>query len=95
MTAQSKRLRIEGRVQGVGFRASLMQEAIALGLHGWVRNRRDGSVEAGVVGDASAIETIIVWAKRGPRGAQVTHVTVEDLEAQPSKDEAFKILPTL
>lgn len=95
MTTQSKRLRIEGRVQGVGYRASLMQEAIALGLHGWVRNRRDGSVEAGVDGDAAAVAAIIAWAKHGPRGAEVTHVTVDDLDAQTSPDGIFKILPTL
>lgn len=90
-----KRLIIEGRVQGVGYRASLREEATALGLHGWVRNRRDGSVEAGVEGEEQAIEAIIVWAKRGPRGAQVSHVTVEDLGAQTSADGIFKILPTL
>jgi acylphosphatase len=90
-----QRLIIEGRVQGVGYRASLAQEAIALGLHGWVRNRRDGSVEACVDGDVPAIEAVILWAKRGPPGAQVSKVTTADLEAPASSDGTFKILPTL
>lgn len=90
----AKRLIIEGRVQGVGYRASLAEEAIALGLHGWVRNRRDGSVEACVDGEVSAIEAIILWAKRGPPAAQVSSVTIEDLGAQAFSDGIFRILPT-
>jgi acylphosphatase len=93
--AMGKRLLIEGRVQGVGYRASLAQEAIALGLHGWVRNCRDGSVEASVEGDVPAIEAIILWAKRGPPGAQVSKVTFEDFGTPASSDGTFKILPTL
>jgi acylphosphatase len=89
-----KRLIIEGRVQGVGYRASLKYEAIALGLHGWVRNRRDGSVEAGVEGDPSAIEAIILWAKNGPPGSHVSKLSIVDLETQVSSDRAFTILPT-
>lgn len=92
--AMGKRLIIEGRVQGVGYRASLAKEAIALGLYGWVRNRRDGSVEACVDGDMLAIEAIILWAKRGPPAAQVSNVTVEDLGAQVSSNGIFKIFPT-
>ena len=89
-----KQLIIEGRVQGVGYRASLAEKAIELGLYGWVRNRRDGSVEACVDGDVSAIEAIILWAKHGPPTAQVSNVTIEDLGAQISSDGVFKILPT-
>ena len=89
-----KRLIIEGRVQGVGYRASLAEEAIALGLHGWVRNRRDGSVEACVDGEVTAIEAIIRWAKHGPPAAQVSNVTIEDVGAQASSEGIFKILPT-
>jgi acylphosphatase len=89
-----KRLIIEGLVQGVGYRASLREQAIALGLHGWVRNRRDGSVEAGVDGEAQAIAAIIAWAQRGPRGAQVSNVTVEELDASASTVRTFTILPT-
>jgi acylphosphatase len=88
-----KQLRIEGRVQGVGYRASFAQQAIALGLSGWVRNRRDGSVEACVDGDAQAIEAIITWARRGPPAAQVSNLTIEDSAAPAAGD--FRILPTL
>jgi acylphosphatase len=89
-----KQLIIEGRVQGVGYRASLAEKAIELGLNGWVRNRRDGSVEACVDGDVPAIEAIILWAKHGPPAARVSNVTIEDLGTQVSSDGVFKILPT-
>jgi acylphosphatase len=89
-----KRLIIEGRVQGVGYRASFAKEAISLGLYGSVRNRRDGSVEACVDGDALAIEAIILWAKLGPPAAQVSNVTIEDSGTQVSSEGIFKIMPT-
>lgn len=90
-----KRLLIEGRVQGVGYRASFAEEAVALGLQGWVRNRRDGSVEAVVDGDAAAIEAVIVWARRGPPASRVSHVTVEEAAGQAAGDGTFDILPTV
>lgn len=90
-----KRLIIEGRVQGVGYRASLAKEAMALGLYGWVRNCRDGSVEAYVDGDVQGIEAIVFWAKHGPPAAQVSNVTVENFKNQTSSDGTFMILPTL
>ncbi len=89
-----KRLKIEGRVQGVGYRASFAEKAIALGLHGWVSNRRNGSVEACVYGEAAAIDAIVLWAKRGPPAAEVRNVTIEDCGAQAPLDETFKILLT-
>jgi acylphosphatase len=90
-----KRLTIEGRVQGVGYRASFADEAVALGLSGWVRNRRDGSVEACVHGEAAAIDAIILWARRGPPAARVSNVTIEDAPEPAPADGTFKILPTL
>lgn len=86
------RLAIRGHVQGVGFRYSLYEEARRLGLSGWVRNRRDGSVEAVVQGSAAAVEAMHRWAMRGPPAARVTGV-----EATPAADEpleAFEMRPT-
>jgi acylphosphatase len=75
----AKRLLISGRVQGVGYRESMRYEAERLGVTGWVRNRRDGGVEAVVDGQAEALEAIIAWARRGPRSAQVTAVEVSEI----------------
>lgn len=72
----ARRLRIRGLVQGVGFRWSMVIEARNLGVHGWVRNRRDGSVEAAVAGPALAVEAMMAWAKRGPPGSSVDSVEV-------------------
>jgi len=70
------RLRIHGVVQGVGFRWSLHREAVRLELAGWVRNRRDGTVEAVVCGPAPAVEALVAWARQGPPSARVTKVDV-------------------
>lgn len=71
------RVTISGRVQGVGFRYALADEARARKLCGWVRNRRDGSVEAIITGPEADVEALIAWAHRGPPAARVTAVTVE------------------
>ena len=68
------RLEIRGRVQGVYYRASMVEQAQREGLRGWVRNRRDGSVEAVLAGEAQAVERVIVWARRGPPQASVSSV---------------------
>ena len=70
------RLKIRGRVQGVGFRWSMVQEAKQLGVRGWVRNRRDGSVEAMVTGRPEAVDRIVEWARTGPKSARVSAVDV-------------------
>lgn len=82
-----KRLLITGRVQGVGYRDWLVGEARALGLSGWVRNRRDGSVEAMAAGDA--VDTLVERAWRGPALARVDGVAVSAAagEALPEKFE--------
>jgi acylphosphatase len=64
-------LSIHGRVQGVGFRDALCDQAIKLGVGGWVRNRRDGSVEALLAGDGRAVQSLIRWAYEGPPAARV------------------------
>lgn len=73
-----KQLRIHGRVQGVGYRYAMMEQAEKLNLTGWVRNRRDGTVEAVVSGNDDAVADIIEWARQGPPGATVTNVQVSD-----------------
>lgn len=65
---------ITGLVQGVCYRASLVAEARALGLDGWVRNRRDSSVEAVARGPEAALAALEDWARKGPPGARVSGV---------------------
>ena len=74
----AKHLTIRGRVQGVNYRESMRYEAERLGVTGWVRNSRDGSVEAVVDGEPAVLETIIAWARTGPRGARVVAVEVTE-----------------
>ena len=72
----SRHLIITGRVQGVGYRDALRDEAEKRNVGGWVRNRRDGSVEALVQGAPEAVDAIIAWARRGPSMARVTDLRV-------------------
>ena len=88
-------LRISGRVQGVGFRAALQFEAQANGISGWVRNRRDGTVEAVVQGNPQAIEKILAWARRGPPIAHVATVDARPADCELDQPYAgFDQLPT-
>lgn len=75
---------ITGRVQGVGFRYWVETEAVAHGLDGWVRNRRDGSVEALFFGEVEAVGAMLAACWDGPPMAQVTTVTVADTDERPS-----------
>jgi acylphosphatase len=70
------RVRVRGRVQGVLFRAEARWRAQALGLSGWVRNARDGSVEAVFEGEPDRVESMVEWCRRGPPGADVDEVEV-------------------
>jgi acylphosphatase len=67
-------VRVEGRVQGVGFRYSCIREGRRLGLTGWVRNTPDGDVEVWAEGSAGKLEILLQWLHRGPLGARVEAV---------------------
>jgi acylphosphatase len=87
------RLRISGRVHGVGFRDWTQRTATRLCLDGWVRNRSDGTVEAVLAGPAPVIDDMVARCQTGPRMARVDAVRVEDeIEAPQS---GFSVLPTL
>jgi acylphosphatase len=89
---KSVHLRIEGRVQGIGYRAWVEDEAAERGLAGWVRNRRDGSVEAVFAGEPEAVEAMVAACRGGPLGARVTGVISSDY-AGPAV-QRFRVLPT-
>jgi len=81
---------ITGMVQGVMFRYSTQDEAERLGLTGWVRNRRDGTVEAVAEGEKKKAEQLVEWCHHGPPHARVTRVDVD--WAEPTHEfEGFKI----
>ena len=89
---------VHGRVQGVGFRAFVEDEALKRGLQGWVRNRRDGSVEAVFAGEEAAVAGMIGACERGPPGARVTALhqregTADDLKSR-HPGELFSVLAT-
>jgi acylphosphatase len=90
---------IRGRVQGVGFRAFVEDEAMRRGVQGFVRNRRDGTVEALFKGDPAAVEGLIALCRRGPGGeAQVDHVDQREGrsgELALCGREPFSVLPTI
>jgi acylphosphatase len=67
---------VEGRVQGVFFRQSTVDEARRLGVRGWVRNAPDGRVEAEAEGERAAVEQLVGWCRRGPPAARVDDVHV-------------------
>jgi acylphosphatase len=91
MTA--KRLILSGRVQGVGFRDWMVSRAQALGVSGWVRNRRDGTIEALLDGDTAAVEELLRACRRGPRLAGVAAIDEELVE--PPGEPGFRKLPTV
>ena len=72
---------IKGRVQGVGYRMSAYDAAIDLGITGWVKNMRDGSVEVLAESDKATLEQFVSWAKKGPGYAKVSEVSTEELDA--------------
>jgi acylphosphatase len=90
---------IRGLVQGVGYRAFVSDEAARLDIGGWVRNRRDGTVEAVFAGPPDRVETVLASCRRGPWGARVDGL--DSREGAPADldlrrpGEAFSVLPTV
>ncbi|HYI48969.1 MAG TPA: acylphosphatase [Allosphingosinicella sp.] len=79
---KARRLRIHGRVQGVFYRGWAVEAARDLRLSGWVRNRRDGSVDMVISGGEDEVGTMIERARRGPPAARVERVDVEETEEE-------------
>ena len=92
MTEKAVRVVIQGRVQAVWFRAWTAQEAKARGLSGWVRNRRDGTVEALFSGTGADVDDMIAACRQGPPAAHVTGITQYPAEAP--EGDGFGHLPT-
>jgi len=99
MTQAILQVTIRGRVQGVGYRAWVEYKAIACGLEGWVRNRRDGSVEAVFAGSPQQVADMVAKCRRGPPSSRVDSIidepaTVNELNMRRA-GEAFSVLPTV
>jgi acylphosphatase len=90
---RSARLRVTGRVQGVGYRMWAERTALALGLRGWVRNRADGSVELMLTGPEDAVAAMIDACRQGPRAAAVEGVEVS--EAEDDASASFTARPSV
>jgi acylphosphatase len=99
MSDAIRHVTIRGRVQGVGYRYWLEQQARARGLEGWVRNRRDGSVEALFAGPPDVVSGMIALCRRGPSSARVDAVEEEPANADALRlrqaGERFSVLPTI
>ena len=93
MAKTTRHVIISGRVQGVWFRGWTMQQASSLGLTGWVRNRRDGTVEAIFQGDAADIDAMLNACWQGPPAASVADIRVTD--GVLSNFHNFRHLPTI
>ena len=88
---RARRYLVEGRVQGVFFRASTREEALRLGLDGWVRNLRDGRVEAWASGPVATLDAFEAWLRRGPPRAQVLALEIVEEAPPESAPRGFEI----
>jgi acylphosphatase len=99
MSVAIRHVTMRGRVQGVGYRAWVERQAIVRGLEGWVRNRRDGSVEAVFAGPEDVVSNVIASCRRGPPSARVVGVEDEagnqDLLKLRRAGERFSVLGTV
>jgi len=87
-------LRIRGVVQGVGFRDACMRHAQVQGIAGWVRNRRDGSVEAMLQGPPAQVAQMCEWLRHGVPGARVAAIEQTTVPAPSPPLQGFDVLPT-
>ena len=87
------RVVVRGAVQGVGYRYAAVAAAERLNVAGWVRNRRDGTVEALLHGSEDAVAAMIAWCRRGPSAAHVIEVEVSEASSEPLAD--FTLRPTV
>jgi acylphosphatase len=98
-TITIRRIVVRGRVQGVGYRAWTEDTALLNGLDGWVRNRRDGTVEAVLAGSAEAVDGMIEACRKGPPSARVDGIDVHDAGPQELAmrrgGDGFSVLPTV
>jgi acylphosphatase len=92
MNERAVHVSITGLVQGVGYRAWVEREALSRGVAGWVRNRRDGSVEAVFAGESGTVDAILVACRHGPGMAQVHEVITS--EVTDPAGYGFRVLPT-
>ena len=90
MRVEARHVVISGSVQGVAFRWSTREEAVARGVAGWVRNLPDGRVEARIEGDPQAVEDLLGWLEEGPPSARVTGLDVR--VASPEGSVGFDIV---
>ncbi|HEX9359971.1 MAG TPA: acylphosphatase [Bradyrhizobium sp.] len=99
MSDAIRQVTMRGRVQGVGYRYWVEQQARARGLEGWVRNRRDGSVEALFAGSADVVSGMIALCRRGPASARVDAVKEDPADTNAlglrRPGERFSVLPTI
>lgn len=73
---------VSGKVQGVWYRQSTVEQAVSLGVHGWVRNLPDGRVEAWLEGDEGPVREVARWLEQGPARAEVSGVEMQEKEPQ-------------
>jgi acylphosphatase len=99
MSGAIRQVTVTGRVQGVGYRAWVEHRAVAHNIEGWVRNRRDGSVEALFAGPANVVSAMVDSCRRGPSSARIDDVREEPADTDALKlrraGERFSVLPTI
>ncbi len=99
MRGAIRQVTVRGRVQGVGYRAFVEHQAMARNLEGWVRNRRDGSVEALFAGPEDVVSDMAMLCRRGPAYARVEAVAEEPANSEAlglrRAGERFSVLPTI